>query len=101
MAALDLLGRRWVLRILWELLPSPAGFRELQARCGAMSASVLDTRLRDLRSAALAETAADGKWRLTPLGQDLNAALAGLHNWSARWARELRRAPARSAVAGR
>ncbi|WP_372509512.1 winged helix-turn-helix transcriptional regulator [Streptomyces humicola] len=41
MAALDLLGRRWTLRILWELSQAPAGFRELQRRCEGMSSSVL------------------------------------------------------------
>jgi DNA-binding HxlR family transcriptional regulator len=101
MAALDLLGRRWMLRILWELLPSPAGFRDLQARCGSMSASVLSTRLQELRTAALVATAADGKWRLTRLGRDLNAALAGLQDWSGRWARELRSAPGPHASARR
>lgn len=32
-AALDLLGRRWILRILWELRSGPMGFRALQALC--------------------------------------------------------------------
>ncbi len=32
-AALDLLGRRWILRILWELRNGPIGFRALQAFC--------------------------------------------------------------------
>lgn len=101
LAALDLLGRRWTLRILWELLSSPAGFRDLQARCGSMSASVLSTRLQELRSAALVATAADGKWQLTLLGRDLNAALAGLQDWSGRWAREPRGAAGPRASARR
>ena len=33
MALLDLLGRRWTLRVLWELRADALGFRELQARC--------------------------------------------------------------------
>ena len=36
MAALDLLGRRWSLRVLWELSQAPTGFRELQRRCERM-----------------------------------------------------------------
>src|SRR6185436_20644032 len=48
MAALDLLGRRWTLRILWELRDGPVGFRDLQARCDAMSPSVLHQRLNEL-----------------------------------------------------
>src|SRR5205823_7254699 len=45
MAALDLLGRRWALRILWELTDGPRGARELRQRCDAMSPSVLYQRL--------------------------------------------------------
>ena len=38
MALLDLLGRRWTLRIGWELRNGPMGFRELQRRCSMVSA---------------------------------------------------------------
>ena len=48
MAALDLLGRRWALRVLWELRGGPLGFRELQTRCDGMSSSVLRTRVNYL-----------------------------------------------------
>ena len=49
MALLDLLGRRWALRVLWELRASPVPtFRELQSRCGDVSSSVLAQRLREL-----------------------------------------------------
>lgn len=89
MAALDLLGRRWSLRILWELLARPAGFRDLQSRCGDISASVLSTRLTELRHAAILDTDADGKWRLTRLGEELVEALSGLQSWSAEWASKL------------
>src|SRR6202035_4396571 len=52
MALLDLLGRRWALRILWELRDGSAlTFRQLQARCGDISSSVLNDRLRELREA--------------------------------------------------
>jgi len=91
MAALDLLGRRWALRILWELLARPAGFRELQARCGDISASVLSTRLQELGQAAVVATDSEGKWLLTELGKDLVDALSGLQAWSAKWATRLER----------
>ena len=53
MAALDLLGRRWTLRILWELRDGGLGARLLRARCDDMSSSVLYERLADLRTAGL------------------------------------------------
>src|ERR1700749_4673223 len=54
MALLDLLGRRWALRIIWELRDaSSPNFRELQDRCGGISSSVLADRLRELTEAEL------------------------------------------------
>ena len=46
-AAMDLLGQRWVLRIVWELEPGSLGFLELRRRMGNCSSSVLATRLAD------------------------------------------------------
>lgn len=88
MAVLDLLGRRWAMRILWELSQGPAGFRELQRRCERMSSSVLSTRLGELTEAGLL-TLRDDAYRLTPLGEDLVEALSPLSAWSVRWAREM------------
>ena len=87
MAALDLLGRRWALRILWELSQAPAGFRELQRRCEQMSSSVLSTRLTELTDTRLLALHDDG-YHLTPLGEDLVEALQPLNAWSRRWAGE-------------
>lgn len=87
MAALDLLGRRWTLRILWELHRAPAGFRELQRRCERMSSSVLSARLAELTDARLLAPHGDG-YRLTPLGNDLVDALRPLDAWSRLWASE-------------
>ncbi|MEW1891273.1 helix-turn-helix domain-containing protein [Streptomyces sp. NPDC085659] len=88
MAALDLLGRRWTMRILWELSQAPAGFRELQRRCERMSSSVLSTRIEELAAARLLVLDGDG-YRLTPLGRDLVEALSPLGAWSRRWAEEM------------
>jgi DNA-binding HxlR family transcriptional regulator len=87
MAALDLLGRRWALRVLWELRDgSPASFRELRDRCDQMSTSVLNQRLAELREAGLIDAGADGYF-LTRTGTDLRAALTPLDEWAKRWSR--------------
>ena len=85
MALLDLLGRRWALRVLWELReePSPT-FRELQERCGAVSSSVLADRLRELDEAAIV-TRSDRGYTLTPAGADLLGRLLSLDEWASRW----------------
>lgn len=89
MAALDLLGRRWSLRVVWELRASPATFRELRERCDGVSPAVLNTRLAELREAGLLELSAQG-YRHTELGAALLAALKPLDAWATRWAKQQR-----------
>jgi DNA-binding HxlR family transcriptional regulator len=85
MALLDLLGRRWTLRILWELRQDPAPtFRELQQRCDGVSSSVLADRLRELADADLVEHAGEG-YVLTGQGGTLLAGLAPLEAWAVTW----------------
>jgi DNA-binding HxlR family transcriptional regulator len=95
LALLELLGRRWALRILWELRTEPASFQALQARCDSMSTSVLATRLAELREAQLVEKDATGGYRLTEPGARLLARLDGMDEWTQDWARRLGRPAAR------
>lgn len=88
MALLDLLGRRWVLRIMWELRADTAGFRELQLRCGQMSPSVLSQRLQELKRAEVIEVLEE-QYRLTAGGRELLAMLVPLSAWAKRWAQRL------------
>ena len=81
-AALALAGRRWVLRIVWELREGPQGFRPMQVRCGHMSPSVLSDRLSLLRRVGLVEQdSADRSHRLTADGETLLAAVRPLVGW--------------------
>ena len=88
MAALDLLGRRWSLRVLWELRHGPLGARALRTRCDDMSPSVLYHRLAELTDAGLVERADDQRYQLTQIGRDLGAALDPLDSWARRWTKE-------------
>jgi DNA-binding HxlR family transcriptional regulator len=85
MAALDLLGKRWSLRILWELRDGPLGARGILARCPGLSSSVLYERLRELTAAGLLERAGEA-YALTELGSSLRNALQPLDAWANRWA---------------
>jgi DNA-binding HxlR family transcriptional regulator len=88
MALLDLLGRRWSLRVLWELRDGRAlTFRELRARCDSMSPSVLNARLNELRDAGIVEAQPGGGYRLTSGGRSLLDALGPINDWAKRWAR--------------
>lgn len=85
MALLDLLGRRWMMRIIWELRDTPLTFRELRERCDTMSPTVLNQRLHELRETAIVETAASGGYTLSPSGKTLLAAMMPLLKWSDDW----------------
>jgi DNA-binding HxlR family transcriptional regulator len=85
MVLLDLLGRRWALRILWELRRETLVFRALQERCDAMSPSVLNQRLAELRDAAIVERERGAGYCLTREGVALLHALAPLQGWATRW----------------
>ncbi|MET8040382.1 helix-turn-helix domain-containing protein [Micromonospora sp. NPDC005215] len=86
MAALDLFGRRWNLRIIWELRHGPVGFRALQQRCDNMSSSVLRQRLTELLDAHLVGQQPDTTYALTELGHGAYQALRPLVRWSDQWA---------------
>jgi DNA-binding HxlR family transcriptional regulator len=89
-AALTLSGRRWALRVVWELRAGPLNFRALQATCGGVSPSVLQERLHELRSFEIIEMIPDLGYRLSRTGEHLFHVLAQLDRWSV----ELPSAPA-------
>ena len=91
MAALDLVGRRWTLRILWELQSGPLGARELARHCDGMSSSVLYQRLDELTGAELVGKDEDGRYELTEIGAKLGKALHPLDRWANDWAEGLHR----------
>lgn len=87
MALLDLLGRRWALRVIWELREKPLTFRELRTRCDEMSPSVLNARLAELRDAGILTGERGVGYQLTKNGQDLLGSLKPLRHWANAWAR--------------
>ena len=86
MVLLDLLGRRWALRVIWELRDGARlSFRDLLA-ASQTSPSVLNTRLAELRESGIVLHDGDG-YALTPIGADLLARLMPLHDWAEAWAK--------------
>lgn len=81
---LELLGKRWMLRVVWELgLARTIRFSELQQQCG-ISPTVLSKRLNELTLARIVEQ--DGRlYRLTELGHQLLRTLLQLSSWSDEW----------------
>ena len=89
MALLDLLGRRWAMRIIWELRDTPLTFLELRERCDAMSPTVLNARLHELRETDIVEVAEPGGYTLSRSGKSLLEAMTPLLQWSSDWQQRL------------
>lgn len=88
MALLDLLGRRWTLRIVWEMRDKRAlTSRELRAACDDASPTVIQARLAELREAGFVEKREAGGYRLTPQGNELLGTFMPLHRFADKWSR--------------
>ena len=87
MALLDLLGRRWTLRIVWELRDGPLTSRALRTACDDASPTVMQARLTELREAGLAELLAGDGYRLTALGRELMESFQPLLHFAERWSK--------------
>ncbi len=85
MILLDALGRRWALRVLWELRDERLSFRDLRRRCDDVSPTSLNKRLKELRAFGLIDLDDTG-FGYTAAGRELSRQLLVLNDWSERWA---------------
>ena len=87
---LDLIGERWALLVVRELLLGPKRFTDLRASLPHVSPNVLAQRLRDLEAAGvvrhrrLPPPAASQVYELTPWGTDLEPVIMALGRWASR-----------------
>ncbi len=87
MVLLERLGRRWALRILYELRDGALTFRGLRERCEDVSPSVLNARLGELREASLVELREGEGYALTRWGIEVGQRLLELDAIARRWAK--------------
>ena len=96
--ALDLIGERWALLVVRELLLGPKRFTDLRAGLPNASPNVLAQRLRELEAAGvvrrrkLPPPAASRVYELTDWGMELEPVIVGLGRWGARSASRPREA---------
>jgi DNA-binding HxlR family transcriptional regulator len=88
--ASEILGDRWTLLIVREMLGGASGFNELQRGLPGISRSVLADRMRALERAEVIErrTGPKGRtleYRLTPGGRDLQPVVQAIGEWGATW----------------
>jgi DNA-binding HxlR family transcriptional regulator len=88
--ALDLVGERWSLLIVRELMRGPKRYSDLAAHLPGIGTNVLAYRLRDLEACGivarrtLPPPAASRVYELTDYGRELRTALRELALWGAR-----------------
>jgi DNA-binding HxlR family transcriptional regulator len=88
--ASEILGDRWTLLIVREMLGGARGFNELQRGLPGISRSVLTDRLRSLERAEIVERRTGPKGRtlgygLTLAGRDLEPVVQAIGEWGATW----------------
>lgn len=81
----EVLGDRWTIHIVRDLLTGTTRFNELIRGNPGLSRALLTRRLRRLVSAGVIEQQHDGSYQLTESGRDLEPVVFGLATWGARW----------------
>jgi DNA-binding HxlR family transcriptional regulator len=84
--ALDLIGERWALLIVRELVLGPKRFTDLRSGLPNASPNVLSQRLRELEAGGVLRKRDDApaKYELTPWGHELHPLLVRLGRWGAK-----------------
>src|SRR4051794_25537280 len=89
---LDLIGERWTLLIVRELLSGPKRFGDLHRSLPGLGTALLSSRLRFLeaeglaRSATLPAPARTPAYELTDAGRELRPVVMAMARWGLRWA---------------
>ncbi len=87
--AAEILGSRWTIPVLRELLCGSKRFNELRKGVPRMSPALLSQRLRDLEHAGIVtreQNASGGpRYCLTEAGEDLRGVVEGIGGWGQRW----------------
>ena len=91
--AAEVLGDRWTLLVVRELLCGSRHFNDLRRGVPLMSPSLLSQRLKQLERAGILEREPDRRnkqgmsYQLTAAGHELTPMVMMLGNWGQRWAR--------------
>jgi DNA-binding HxlR family transcriptional regulator len=82
----EVLGDRWTLHIVRDLLTGTTRFNDLVRGNPGLSRALLSRRLDQLERAGVIAHDPDGSYQLTSAGRDLQPVVFGLAEWGARWA---------------
>src|SRR5438067_7792674 len=79
---LDLIGDRWVLLIVRELLPGPRRYGELLDGLPGIATNLLAERLRSMEDNGLVTKGDDDRYRLTERGKGLRDVVYAIGRWA-------------------
>ena len=79
---LDLIGDRWILLIVRELLDGPRRYNELLDGLPGIATNLLADRLKDMTETGVLERRADGAYALTPWGEGLRDVVYSIGRWA-------------------
>jgi DNA-binding HxlR family transcriptional regulator len=82
---LDLLGERWTLLIVRELLFGAAGFNDLRRGIPRISRTMLAARLRELTDGGVIQKTGAATYALSEAGEELAGTVRELGIWGQRW----------------
>ena len=82
--SVEVLGERWSILVMRELLLGSSRFNDLARGLPGMSRTMLSKRLRELEAGGVVERL-DGGYHLTPAGQELRPIVFGLGAWGEKW----------------
>lgn len=90
--AAEVIGERWMLLVIRELVTGASSYTELQRGLGRISPSVLASRIRALVDHGIIERVAstsgsNRRYRLTPAGAELAPIIDSVGQWGQRWVR--------------
>ena len=90
--AVEVLGQRWTILVLRELLWGNDRFTAIARGVPRMSPTLLSSRLRELERVGLVERgieAGEPRYRLTPAAQELQPIIEQIGAWGHRWLQEI------------
>src|SRR5688572_18188063 len=94
--AMELVGRKWTLHVVEDLLNGPRRFTEIERSLRVANPKLITARLRELEAAGLvsrtvyAEVPPRVEYALTERGRELRPAIDALRKWGARPTRRSR-----------
>lgn len=86
---IELLSKKWVMRIIWELRAETLTFRQLQHACDDVSPTVLNQRLKLLKASQILVLENQAGYQLTDIGRELLEVYKPLSEWAQRWQAQL------------